>query len=135
MTFQVQAKICRTCIYRPGFGWRLAALLYQIRDPKMKGFFKGYRECHHAKRASGVCCRGFWNRHKDNFQAGQLAQRLGWVEFVNRDDLDAVLNLRQQCHPGAPVFAAYDKSDGTLTLTCAVCDGFATRILVARALQ
>jgi hypothetical protein len=46
--------------------------------------FKGWRVCHHSK---DVCCRGFWNRHKDEFQAGQLAQRLGWVEFVSVDTL------------------------------------------------
>ena len=87
MTFQVQSKVCRTCIYRPGFGWRLKHLENQVCDPKMKGFFEGYRECHHAKRGSKVCCRGFWNRHKHQFLMGQLAQRLGWVEFVNEDHL------------------------------------------------
>lgn len=87
MTFQVQARLCATCIYRPGLGWRLKHMENQVRDPKMKGFFRAYRECHHAKRGSKVCCRGFWNRHKDHFQAGQIAQRLGWVEFVNEDHL------------------------------------------------
>lgn len=81
--FKVQAKICETCIYKGGLGWRLDELLNQIRDRRMLGFFSGYRECHHAKRGSGVCCRGFWNAHKDDFASGQVAQRLGLVEFVD----------------------------------------------------
>jgi hypothetical protein len=79
---KVQAKQCDTCIFRNP-GEFLDRLLKQIADPRMAGFFEGYRECHHAKRGSGVCCRGFWNAHKDDFQAGQLAQRLGLVEFVD----------------------------------------------------
>lgn len=85
MTFQVQSRQCETCIYRKGFRWDLVALEHEIRDPKMPGHFSGFRECHHAKQGSGVCCRGFWNRHKDHFDLGQLAQRLGWVEFVQVD--------------------------------------------------
>jgi hypothetical protein len=46
------------------------------------GGFKGYRICHHSE---DVCCRGFWNRHKDEFASGQVAQRLGLVEFVHVD--------------------------------------------------
>jgi hypothetical protein len=34
-----------------------------------------------------VCCRGFWDRHKDEFPGGQLAQRLDCVEFVEVDTL------------------------------------------------
>ena len=29
-----------------------------------------------------ACCRGFWNRHKDEFAVGQVAQRLGLVVEV-----------------------------------------------------
>jgi hypothetical protein len=50
----------------------------------MEGYFKGHRICHHSKDA---CCRGFWNRHKNHFTAGQLAQRLNAVEFVDEDVL------------------------------------------------
>jgi hypothetical protein len=32
-----------------------------------------------------MCCRGFWNRHKDKFALGQIAQRLGWVVFIKGD--------------------------------------------------
>ena len=53
----------------------------------MPGFFIAFRECHHAKPRSGVCCRGFWEKHKDHFTAGQLAQRLDLVQFVDVDYL------------------------------------------------
>jgi hypothetical protein len=60
----------------------LARLEDAVRDPHMG--FRGHRICHHSKDA---CCRGFWNAHKDEFQMGQIAQRLNMVEFVNVDIL------------------------------------------------
>ena len=53
----------------------------KVRD--RHGFFTGWRVCHHDP--AGVCCRGFWNRHGDDFQAGQVAQRLGLVRFVGEE--------------------------------------------------
>lgn len=85
--FQVQKYQCLSCIYRPNSGLDIAKLQAQIADPRMAGFFVSYRECHHAQRGSGVCCRGFWQRHRNNFTAGQMAQRLGYVEFVEADVL------------------------------------------------
>lgn len=85
VTFKVQRRLCATCIYRPDSTLDLARLEDAVRD-KYVGF-SGYRECHHAKRRSGVCCRGFWNAHKDEFTLGQIAQRLGVVEFVDVDVL------------------------------------------------
>ena len=41
-----------------------------------------HRICHSQKRTGKVCCRGFWNRHKDEFAAGQIAQRLDLVAYV-----------------------------------------------------
>jgi hypothetical protein len=73
--------MCDTCIYRPDSPLNLKALEDAVRDPHMG--FKGHRECHHAKRGSGICCRGFWNAHKDEFPAGQIAQRLNVVEFLD----------------------------------------------------
>lgn len=83
--FLVQAKQCATCIYRPSSPLDLAKLEAQIADPFMPGYFKASRACHHAS-DNTVCCRGFWNRHKDHFTAGQLAQRLGFVRFVTVED-------------------------------------------------
>lgn len=82
MTFKVMARRCSTCIYRKDLHWDLAYLLDQVRDKWMEGFFKGYRICHHQRRGGQACCRGFWDHHKNNFQAGQIAQRLGMVEYV-----------------------------------------------------
>lgn len=82
--FKVQAKACSTCIYRKDSPLDLKKLEADVADPRMPGFFKGHRVCHHSK---DVCCRGFWNRHKDKFTAGQLAQRLKAVVFVNVDTL------------------------------------------------
>jgi hypothetical protein len=78
--FKVQAKACSTCIYRADSRLDLAALEAAVADGH--GGFKGHRICHHS---DDVCCRGFWERHKDKFQMGQLAQRLGFVEFVEED--------------------------------------------------
>lgn len=86
MSFKVQKRQCSTCIYRPDSVLDLKRLEAQIADPHMEGFFIGSRACHHAPDGD-VCCRGFWNRHKDNFTLGQIAQRLGFVEFVQVDDL------------------------------------------------
>ena len=78
--FQVASKACATCIYRQDSPLDLQKLEDDVRDPYVG--FAGYRECHHAERGSGVCCRGFWNRHKDEFTLGQLAQRLNAVIYV-----------------------------------------------------
>ena len=82
--FEVQSKQCETCIYKPTSTLDLKKLEADIADPHMAGFFKGYRVCHHSKTA---CCRGFWNRFKNKFQMGQIAQRLGMVTFVKHDTL------------------------------------------------
>jgi len=85
--FRVQRHRCATCIYRKDMHWNLAHLEDEVRDPHVG--FAGFRECHHAPPGSGVCCRGFWDAHKDAFQAGQLAQRLGAVELVEIDIFEA----------------------------------------------
>ena len=78
--FSVQNKMCSTCIYRKDSPLDLEKLEGEIADGF--GGFSGHRICHHS---NNVCCRGFWDRHKDKFQVGQVAQRLGLVEFVNED--------------------------------------------------
>ena len=82
---EVQRTMCATCIYRPDSSLDLAALEAQIADPRMRGYFTGYRACHHASNRRAVCCCGFWDRHKDAFTLGQLAQRLKRVRFVTVD--------------------------------------------------
>ena len=83
MTFKVRASQCSTCIYRRDSALDIEELEKQIRDPRLPGHFRGFRVCHTPKRNSGLCCRGFWNRHKDRFDAGQIAQRLGLVAFTD----------------------------------------------------
>ena len=86
MGFYVNKKQCDTCIYRKRdpegqkLHWDTDKLEEQIKDEM--GFFQGYRICHdysvgeESQDDRDVCCRGFWNRHKDKFPGGQIAQRL-----------------------------------------------------------
>jgi len=82
--FKVQKKQCETCIYKKETGFDIKELESQILD--RFGFFKGFRACHHAT-VKDICCRGFWNKHRNDFAAGQIAQRLGFVDFVTVDTL------------------------------------------------
>jgi hypothetical protein len=77
---KVMRYACETCIYRRGSPLDIRHLERQISDPNMAGYFKGHRICHHSK---DVCCRGFWNRHKNHFTLGQLAQRLRRVIYTD----------------------------------------------------
>jgi hypothetical protein len=80
--FRVQKKQCATCIYRRSSTLDIKHLESQVADSY--GGFKGHRICHHS---DDVCCRGFWDRHKDKFALGQIAQRLKMVTFVCVDKL------------------------------------------------
>ena len=80
--FKVQDAPCTTCIYRKDSPLDLAKLEAQIKDSR--GDFKNHRTCHHSK---DVCCRGFYNVHKDSYWVTQIAQRLGMVLFVKEDDM------------------------------------------------
>ncbi len=84
--FQVQKKQCDTCIYGPRSASpaSIKELEKEVADPRMKSFFSGFRLCHHSDTA---CCRGFWDRHKDHFAAGQIAQRLKLIDLVEHDTL------------------------------------------------
>lgn len=78
--FKVQKKLCTTCIYKSSSPLDIKVLEDAVRDEYIG--FKGHRICHHSK---DVCCRGFWEAHKDEFPMGQIAQRLDMVEFVHVD--------------------------------------------------
>lgn len=88
--FQIQKRMCATCIYRKNSPLDIKALEKQVAD--RYGGFRTFRACHHASRK--VCCRGFWNRHKDKFQLGQIAQRFGAVVFVTVDTLKERIRRR-----------------------------------------
>ena len=79
---KVRRKACATCIYNADSPLDIHALEAQVADKHLDGYFEGARICHHPKRNSGTICAGFWARHKDNFDAGQIAQRLDLVEYV-----------------------------------------------------
>lgn len=81
--FKVRRKRCETCIYGPqsASGASVAQLEREVADPRMAGHFRGYRACHKHP-SNDVCCRGFWDAHRNNFGAGQIAQRLDLVEYV-----------------------------------------------------
>lgn len=38
--------------------------------------------CH---KTDNVCCNGFWNNFRNEFNLGRMAQRLNMVKFVNVD--------------------------------------------------
>lgn len=80
--FAVQHRSCATCIYRKDSP--LDAKELEARCADGYGGFASFRICHHSDSA---CCRGFWNRHKDQFALGQIAQRLKLVCFVHHDTL------------------------------------------------
>ena len=83
MSFRVMARQCGTCIYRPDSPLDLEKLEAEVRDER--GFLTGWRICHSSGRRD-ACCRGFWNRHKDGFAVGQIAQRLGAVEYADPEE-------------------------------------------------
>jgi len=97
--FPVQKHQCASCIYRPASPLDRAKLEAAIADPNMAGYFTSYRVCHHSH-GQEACCRGFWDRHKDDFHLGQLAQRLGFVEEVEVDTL-AKKRQKHRQPPGA----------------------------------
>ena len=82
---KVAAKQCETCIYRADSPLDLKQLEAEVADPYVLGFFRAHRLCHHFDGnldTPEVCCRGFWDRHKNNFNLGRIAQRLGMVEMI-----------------------------------------------------
>ena len=85
MGFRVRATACETCIYRDDSPLNLKKLEDEVRDHRAGYGFETFRACHHHDNPQ-VCCRGFWNRHKDEFAVGQLAQRLDAVEYTDEGD-------------------------------------------------
>ena len=83
--FEVQQRQCSTCIFRKDSPLDLDKLMAEITDDR--GHLTGHRICHHSDTA---CCRGFWDRHAGDFAVGQVAQRLGMVEFVEHDTLSLI---------------------------------------------
>lgn len=78
---KVQSKMCSTCIYKPDSPLDIQKLEAEVID---SSGFRAHRICHHS---SDVCCRGFWDKHKNDFNLGRIAQRLNCVQFVEVDTL------------------------------------------------
>ena len=82
--------MCSTCIYRPESPLDLKKLEDDCRDEH--GHLAKYRICHHHQDAAEVCCRGFWQAHREDSTPCQIADRLGRVEFTD-DEPDIHRNL------------------------------------------
>ena len=91
----VQKTQCETCIYRPETVYDTDELENLIRDPRDPTHFSTPRACH-AVTGRTVVCRGFWDRHAEDFDLGQLAVRLDAVYTI--DETNAVVHEPQ----GAP---------------------------------
>ena len=65
--FEIMRQACATCIYRKDSPLNLEKLENEVLDDFVG--FRSFRVCHHHSEA---CCRGFWNRYKDEFPAGQI---------------------------------------------------------------
>ena len=89
----VQKTQCDTCIYRPDTGLDIKRLEDAIRDPYDPQHFARPRACH-TFTGRTVICRGFWNRHADRCDLGQLATRLNAVYTI--DEAGLVMHERHQ---------------------------------------
>lgn len=96
--FEVQQRSCDTCIYRKDTKIDVRELEKPCRDPHMNGRFVSYRVCHQSNTA---CCRGFWNRYKNHFPLGQLAQRLKAVVFVQHTVHTSAARMMKKLKEGA----------------------------------
>ena len=79
--FRVQEHPCNQCLFST------ARIVDQERsDAIVKGCLDTdrYFICHKDRKHGnhGACCRGFWDRYKNHFLAGRLAQLLEIVKFV-----------------------------------------------------
>lgn len=92
--FRVQRKQCSTCIYRDDCPLDIDKLEADVADNY--GAFRSHRQCHHTNDSEPACCAGFWARHKDKFQAGQIAQRLDMVQFVDVDQMESAEAFAQR---------------------------------------
>ena len=89
----VQKTQCDTCIYRPDTSLDIKRLEDAIRDPYDPQHFARPRACH-TFTGRTVICRGFWNRHADRCDLGQLATRLNAVYTI--DEAGVVMHERHQ---------------------------------------
>ncbi len=85
--FVVRETICSSCIYRKSSLLDLEKLESEVTD--RYGGIVGYRICHHHgedRNGRGTCCRGFWNRHWNNYAPARVAKLFGLVRFSDEGD-------------------------------------------------
>ena len=79
--FKVQKKKCDQCLFTANKivdDKRKREIL--IETKQSDSFFI----CHKATLENDkVCCRGFWDKHKHDFNLGRIAQRLNCVQMVD----------------------------------------------------
>jgi len=78
--FEVQKHPCKTCVYRKDTRLDINGLEDKVKDDN--GDVQTFRVCHHSNKA---CCKGFWDRNKNKFNMGRLAQRLNAVTYVTHN--------------------------------------------------
>ena len=84
MSFKVRKHRCKTCIFGSRVNWNLEELLDMIRDPENPESFTSYRVCHDDQdNVPERCCRGFWDKHRNDFLLGRVAQIAGVVKEVD----------------------------------------------------
>lgn len=79
--FQVQAEKCNQCLFSKD---------KIVGDKRRSNLIKKtlqndtYFVCHKGSinKQHSLCCRGFWDAFKDQFNLGRIAQRLGGPKFV-----------------------------------------------------
>ncbi len=77
---KIQKTKCNQCLFSKNRIVDAKRAAEVIRDALGKDT---YFNCHKAKiKGADVCCRGFWDAHKDNFNLGRIAQRLNVIKEV-----------------------------------------------------
>ena len=94
MTFKVRKTACPTCIYSKDSPLDLDKLESDVQD--RYGAYMGWRVCHYHE---DVCCRGFWNRHQDEFTLGRMAKTLGCVEYTDDGPLNPLAEVVRELSP------------------------------------
>jgi hypothetical protein len=85
LMLKVQKKRCNECL----FGDNFVVSCEERRDEVIRDALAkdSYFVCHKSsisnkKKDEDVCCRGYWDAHKDDFNLGRIAQRLGGPYFM-----------------------------------------------------
>lgn len=82
MSFKVQRKKCDQCLFTDARIVSESRMKDVVQDCLDKDtFFVCHKTQVHALKES-VCCRGYWDEYKNQFNLGRIAQRLGVVDEI-----------------------------------------------------